>query len=453
MSSDRTRFAVSPARLEAFHVLMRVERDGAYAAPLLAGEHLSRLAPEDRRLAHELVLGVLRWRGELDYVINVTAGRPAEKLDLPVRVALWLGLYQLRHLARVPEHAAVNESVEIVKSGRRRSAAPLVNAALRAAARDRPEAPDERVRDAANRLSIALSHPRWMIARWIERLGADEAEALARADNQPPPHAFRVNPLRAPSLARVLTELGESGVEARESGVAPGAYVVTGGHLSPAARAVREGWVYLQDEASQLVASLVGARAGDRVLDVGAAPGGKSSQMAAAMGNAGLVVALDLHPARLATLAETCRRLAARIVRPAAADASADLPLAEGALFDRVLVDAPCSGTGTLRRNPEIKWRLGEGDLAKFADLQGRLLDRAAERVRPGGRLVYSTCSLEPEENEAVALAFLARSPDFGVASGVVPDALATPDGFLRTWPHRHGSDGFFAAVLERADG
>jgi 16S rRNA (cytosine967-C5)-methyltransferase len=185
------------------------------------------------------------------------------------------------------------------------------------------------------------------------------------------------------------------------------------------------------------------------VLDVGAAPGGKSSQLAAMMGNSGLVVALDLHPSRLATLAETCRRLAANVVRPVAADASVDLPLAADARFDRVLLDAPCSGTGTLRRNPEIKWRLAEADLGRFSGLQSTLLERAAERVRPGGRLVYSTCSLEPEENEAVVDAFLASHPEFRAVEPDAPADLRTERGFLRTWPHRHGTDGFFAAVLQ----
>jgi 16S rRNA (cytosine967-C5)-methyltransferase len=449
VKGPRRESSVSPARREAFRILVRVERDAAFAAPLLASERLAALSPEDRRLAHELVLGVLRWRGELDYLINMTTGRPAEKLDLPVRIALWLGLYQLRHLARIPEHAAVNESVELLKQDKHWRAAPLANAALRAALRDRPEAPDERVRDPLNRLAIATSHPRWLLERWAARLGADEAEALARADNEPPRTAFRINALRAPSLARVLTDLAGEGVEARESALAPGGYTVASGHLTPASRAVRDGWVHVQDEASQLVAALVGARSRERVLDVGAAPGGKTTQMAAAMGNDGVVVAVDLHPARVAILAETCRRLAARIVRPIAADASADLPLAADVRFDRVLVDAPCSGTGTLRRNPEIKWRLAVEDLARFAALQSALLDRAAERVRDGGRLVYSTCSLEPEENEAVAAAFLARHPAFRLAPEAVPEALRTGDGFLRTWPHRHGADGFFAVVLE----
>ncbi len=443
---------VSPARYEAFRILVRVERDGAFAAPLLASDRLAHLSTEDRRLTHELVLGVLRWRGELDYLINLTANRAAEKLDMPIRIALWLGLYQLRHLERVPEHAAVNESVELVKAGKRWRGAPLVNAALRAAVRDRPEAPDARVRDPLNRLSIGLSHPRWMIERWAARLGEAGAEALARTNNEPPPHALRVNPLRAPSRARVLTELSDEGVELRESEIAPGALVIAGGHLTPASRAVRDGWVYLQDESSQLVASLVAARAGDRVLDVGAAPGGKSTAIAASMGNSGLVVAVDLHPARLATLVETSRRLAANIVRPVAADASRDLPVDEGVLFDRVLLDAPCSGTGTLRRNPEIKWRLAAGDLERFADLQGVLLDRAGARVRPGGRLVYSTCSLEPEENEAVVAAFLGRHSDLALVPDAVPERLRTDDGFLRTWPHRDGADGFFAAVFERLD-
>lgn len=447
---DRKPTSVSPARQEAFRILLRVERDAAFAAPLLAADRLADLTPEDRRLAHELVLGVLRWRGELDYLINLCAGRPAEKLDLPVRVALWLGLYQIRHLTRIPAHAAVDESVELTKSGAAWRAAPLVNAALRTAVRERPEAPDERVRDPLNRMSIATSHPKWMLERWAERLGTDGAEALARANDEPPATAFRVNTLRAPSVARVMTELAEEGVEVRASAIAPDGYVVTDGHLTPSSRTVREGWVYPQDEASQLVASLVGAKAGARVLDVGAAPGGKTTAMAAAMANDGSIVAVDLYAARLATLEESARRMAARIVHPVAADASVDLPFAADVLFDAVLVDAPCSGTGTLRRNPEIKWRLEPADLERFSVLQTAMLERAAERVRPGGRLVYSTCSLEAEEDEAVALAFLDRHPEFRLVRDAAPEALRSDDGFVRTWPHRDGTDGFFAAVFER---
>ncbi len=442
--------AVSPARYEAFRILTRVERDGAFAAPLLAGDRLDHLSPEDRRLTHELVMGVERWRGELDYLINLVSGRPAEKLDLPVRVALWLGLYQIRHLERVPEHAAVNESVELVKNGKRWRAAPMVNASLRTALRDKPEAPDERVRDPLNRVSIALAHPRWLLERWCDRYGAESASALARANNETPCHALRINLLRAPSVARVMTALSEEGVTVADSAFSPGALVVTGGHVLPTSRSVREGWIYVQDEASQLVASVVGARPGERILDVGAAPGGKSCQLAAAMGNQGTVLAVDLHPARLVTLCTTARRLAARIVRPLAADAALDLPIRADVTFDRVLVDAPCSGTGTLRRNPEIKWRLQPPDPARFGELQAGLLDRASERVAAGGRLVYSTCSLEREEDEDVALAFLARHPDFRLVDDAVPESARTSEGFLRTWPHVHGSDGFFAAVFER---
>jgi 16S rRNA (cytosine967-C5)-methyltransferase len=441
---------VSPARVEALKILLRVERDGSYSTALLAADRMQALSPEDRRLAHELVLGVLRWRGELDYLINRTAERPAEKLDLPVRIALWIGLYQIRHLARVPEHAAVNESVALVKDSKYWRAAPLVNAALRTALRDRPDAPDERVRDPLNRIAIGLSHPRWLVARWVDRFGEDETRALAGTNNEHPPVAFRINALRAPSVARTLEELASAGVEVRESALAPGAYVVTSGTLSPELRPVSRGWIYLQDEASQLVARIVGAKSGERILDVGAAPGGKSTQMASAMGNAGTVVAVDLHPARLATLAATCSRLATRIVHPVAADASVPLPFSEGARFDRVLLDAPCSGTGTLRRNPEIRWRLAAEDLPRFADLQRALLERAAERVSPGGRLVYATCSLEPEENEAVVEAFLGDNSAFRLDETAVPADVRSPSGYLRTFPHRHGSDGFFAAVLAR---
>lgn len=442
---------VSPGRLEAFRILLRVERDAAFSTPLLAAEALDALSPEDRGLAHELVLGVLRWRGELDYLINAITNRPAEKLDAPVRVALWIGLYQMRHLKRIPEHAAVNESVELVKSGRSWRAAPLANAALRKAARENVQAPDDRVRDPLNRMSIALSHPRWMLERWIERFGEDDARALAESDNEHPPTALRINPLRAPSNARVMTALADAGVAVVPSKVAPGALVVEKGTLAPSARAVKDGWVHLQDEASQLVAHLVDARPGDRVLDIGAAPGGKTSHMAAAMANNGQIVAVDVHPSRLSTLVAVCRRLAANIVRPVAADAASALPFSDRVTFDRVLLDAPCSGTGTLRRNPEIRWRLKKTDLERFAALQSAMLDHAADRVRPGGRLVYSTCSLEREEDEAIVEAFLAKRGDFHLVAEAVPEAFRSTDGFLRVFPHRHGADGFFAAVLELA--
>jgi 16S rRNA (cytosine967-C5)-methyltransferase len=435
--------------MAAASILHRVLRDDSYVSPLLAAEALDELSPEDRRLVHELVLGVLRWRGELDYVINALTSRPAEKLDSPLRVALWLGLYQLRHLERVPEHAAVNESVELVKNSRAWRGASLVNAALRAETRERTSAPDDRVKQPANRLAIELSHPKWLLERWIERFGVDEATNLARANNAHPPVAFRLNPLRAPSLARVFEELSESGVAVRESAIVRGGYVVASGHLTQASRAVREGWIYVQDEASQLVASLVGARAGERVLDIGAAPGGKTTAMAAAMGNNGRIVAVDVHPSRLATLNATCHRLAAQNVSAIAADASTGLPFAGGETFDRVLVDAPCSGTGTLRRNPEIKWRLKAEDLERFTSLQAALLDTAAMRVRAGGRLVYSTCSLEPEEDEVVAAGFLDRHPEFTRVDPDAPDEVRTSDGYVRTFPNRHGADGFFAAVFE----
>jgi len=445
--------AVSPSRAAAASILLRTFRDDAYASPLLAAESLDALAPEDRRLVQELVLGVLRWRGELDYVVNVTTGRPAEKLDAPVRIALWLGLYQLRHLERIPQHAAVNESVELVKQSRAWRGAGLVNAALRAETRQRTLAPDDRVKQPASRLAIELSHPKWMIERWIERFGMDEARAMASANNQPPPVAFRINTLRAPSVARVLEDLAENGVDVRESEFARGAYVVTQGHLTPATRSIRDGWIYVQDEASQLVASLVDARAGESILDIGAAPGGKTTALAAAMGNSGRIVAVDVHPSRLATLVATSDRLAVRNVTPLAADASAGLPFDARVVFDRVLVDAPCSGTGTLRRNPEIKWRLTLPDLGRFAALQGALLDTAAARVRPGGRLVYSTCSIEVEEDEDVVRAFLERHVDFTLAGPSAPAGTRTDCGFVRTYPHVHGADGFFAAVLERAPG
>ncbi len=437
---------LSPARAEAFRVLVRVVRDDAYAAPLLATSRIDLLSVEDRHLVNELVLGVLRWRGELDYIINQLTERAAEKLDLPVRVALWLGLYQLRHLDRIPAHAAVSESVALVRRGASWRAAGLVNATLRGYSRKPPEVPGPHVREPLNRLSIALSHPRWLLARWQGLLGVDEAASLAQANLAPAPVAFRVNTLRAPSVARVLAELDSAGVAVRSSDVAAGGFVVVSGAIAPRSRVVARGWIAIQDEASQLVSELLAARPGERILDIGAAPGGKATALAAAMANQGEVVAVELHQARAEVLAESAERLAARIVRPLVADATQPLPFAPGTAFDAVLVDAPCSGTGTLRRNPEIKWRLREADLAACARTQSALLAEASRWLRPGGRLVYSTCSLERVENEEVVEAFLASHPDFEPVNA--PQRFRVEGGGFRTFPHRHGCDGFFGVEM-----
>ncbi|MEW6209269.1 MAG: 16S rRNA (cytosine(967)-C(5))-methyltransferase RsmB [Acidobacteriota bacterium] len=439
--------AISPARLAAFRILRRVEEQEAFASALVAG--LDDLSPKDRALAQEITLGVLRWQREIDYFIARYTRRPVEKLDSPVRIALRLGVYQLRHLARIPPSAAVNESVSLVKRARLKSAAPMVNAALRNAARHLTDEAGEGIEDSIEKKSIEVSHPRWMLERWIKLLGEDEALALAAANNLSPPLVFRVNTLRADE-DETLRALGEEGVRVEQSEFVPHAFTLRSGQASKIARRAASGDLYIQDEASQLVSLLVEAKPDHRILDLCAAPGSKSSHLAALTRDRAWIIACDLYQHRLATLAQNCQILGAHSIDAVAVDATNDLPFEEK--FDRVLLDAPCSGTGTLRRNPEIKWRLTREDIDRLSQLQTALLDRAARAVAPRGRLVYSTCSVEAEENEEVIRRFLESGSAFRLIEPRAHPSLVTDEKFVRTFPHRHNSDGFFAAVMERID-
>lgn len=442
--------SVSSARRAAFEVLLRVEAESAFASVLLARFSESDFSREDRALAQEIVLGVLRWKRSLDYFIERYSRRPIARLDLPVLIALRIGLYQLRHLTRIPRSAAVNESVNLVKQARSSSAAGLVNAVLRKAAGHLGEQPGETITDPIERASVRLSHPRWMIERWQAWMGEDETASLARANNSPAPTAFRVNSLRT-TVAQALAELANEKITTRESAIAPGAFVVESRSPGVLNRAAERGLIYLQDEASQLVSTLLEPRPGDRVLDLCAAPGSKSSHIAGLAQDKAWIIASDLYTHRLDSLKAASNRLGVTSIDPVALDATQPLPFIESAIaFDRVLVDAPCSGTGTLRGNPEIKWRLSLDDIRRLAELQASLLERAASSVARGGRIVYSTCSIEREENEDVVSRFLESNPRFQSISPGAREDLVTSERFVRTFPHKQGSDGFFAAVIER---
>ncbi|MFY9554647.1 MAG: 16S rRNA (cytosine(967)-C(5))-methyltransferase RsmB [Blastocatellia bacterium] len=445
----RNRETVSPARRAAFDILLRVDSERAYASVLIADLSRSDLLREDRGLVQEIVLGVLRWQRSLDYFVERYAERAIERLDPQVLIALRMGLYQLRHLTRIPQSAAVSESVKLVKRARLSSAAGMVNAVLRNAARHLDETAGQTISDALERMSVQLSHPRWMLERWRSAFGEQDTRDLALANNSPSSTAFRVNTLRA-STADVLADLDAANVKTRESNIAKGAFVVETGLASVIMEAVRRGAIYVQDEASQLVSILLDPKPGHRVLDLCAAPGSKTSHIAALSDDQATIIASDLHPHRLITLRAACQRLGIESVAAVAMDATRELPFRHHAdKFDRVLVDAPCTGTGTLRSNPEIKWRLLFDDLTRLAELQLRLLERAASVVAKDGRLVYSTCSMEREENEDVVRRFLESTNRFRLIRPVAPTDLITGDGFVRTFPHKHRSDGFFAAVLE----
>ena len=424
---------VSPARRAAFEILRRVA-GGAFSSVLLAADQ-PHVKSADRALTHELVLGVLRWQLWLDKIVEHFSKRKVESLDLPVRIALRLGLYQLRFLTRIPASAAVNESVNLVRGAKLSSAAAFVNAVLRRAIREGDYDPAAEIEDPVIRVSIQTSHPAWLIARWIDAFGFAEAEAFARANNEVPPTAFRVVHNRADE-EDVISKLTIAGGAVTPSSIASGAYRIAG-----ASTVLRElstaGQIYLQDEASQLVAQLLDVHSEDRVLDLCAAPGGKTTLMADRISDAALIVAADRSSTRMATITAIAALHQLKSVKSVLLDAAHKLPF-EPKSFDRVLVDAPCSGTGTLRRNPEIRWRLSNDDVLNFSTAQKQFLTNAATVLKPAGRLVYSTCSVEQDENERVVESFLSTNSNFTLIDSV------------RTWPHHEGSDGFFIAIFEK---
>ena len=437
--------AVSPARVAAFNILLRVERESAYAVELLHSALLNDLSPIDRNLATEIVMGVLRWRSVLDETIARLSFTPFRKLDFEVLTALRMGVYQKQFLTKVPAHAVVNETVELVKQAKKTSAAGLVNAVMRkvkSAAYD----PPSKLGDVGY-LSAALAHPKWLVERWVSFCGQDIAQKICEYDQRIPATILRLNNLEDEAL------LVSQGIQLASGVLMATARMVTSGDAS-ATQLFRDGKVAIQDEGSQLIAALVGK--GRRILDCCAAPGGKTAAMATRLPEAE-IVATELHPHRAMLL----RRLAPQQnVEVITADV---LTLPYGADFDRVLADVPCSGTGTLARNPEIKWKLKPEDLLDLQSRQIAILKAAMRHVTSGGRLVYSTCSLEPEENEQVIAACLPNS-NFKIVpvrtelqhleeSGDLVwkniNALISGD-FLRTIPGVHPCDGFFAAVLEK---
>jgi 16S rRNA (cytosine967-C5)-methyltransferase len=447
---------IAPARTAAFAVLRSVT-SGAADLPAALARGRSGLHDErDRALAGEIATGTLRWQAAFDHVIGVFANRPIARLDPEILDILRLTIFQLLHLDRVPASAAVDDAVNLAKKAGKKSAAPLVNAILRRVSRERGRLPlpprDVNTRDAAlDYLSVTLSHPRWLVARWLDRYGFDAAEAWCRFDNSPAPLTLRANPLRS-SRARVADDLQVHGVKTRPARFAPDGLIVETGNplLTPLAST---GAFVVQDEASQLVALMTEARPGERVLDACASPGGKTTAMAAAMEDTGLIVAADVRPRRTALLADTVRRSGAKNVRIVRADASHPAPLS--IRFDCVLVDAPCSGLGTLRRDPDIKWKRSEAELARNAELQVRLLHALSGSVRDGGRLVYATCSSEPDENDLVVGRFIDEHRGFSVHMPQgLPDAvrpLIDEQGYLRTLPYRDGLEAFYAASLVKA--
>lgn len=440
--------SAATGRVAAVQRLLRVEEGGAYVARLGGG-----LAPEDERLASDLVAGVTRLRRRLDFLLAPLVRGGLDRLDAPIRQALRVGLYDLLERG-TPPHAAVGEAVEAARTLGHRGGAGLVNAVLRAAARalgaGAPPRPD--TGDAAEDLAVWHSYPTWLVRRWRDRLGPDDAVALLEAGNATPTFGLRANPLRTTPDA-LADELRALGVESRPSQWLDDVLVV--GRLQPVLHAgiVRDGRAVVQDEGAAMVVRVLDPQPGDAVLDAAAAPGGKTLYAAERMGARGRVVALDVSEGKLRLLAAAAAAHGVGFVETVVADlrAATKRPGLREA-FDRVLLDAPCSGLGVLGRRADLRWNRSEADLATLADLQDELLDAAALAVRPGGLLVYATCSVEPEENEDRVAAFLERRAEFAAedVGDRVPAAMRTPAGHYAALPHRHGTDGAFAARLRR---
>jgi 16S rRNA (cytosine967-C5)-methyltransferase len=447
---------ISPARMAAYGILRAVAAGEEDLPAAIARARRTLRDPRDQALAAEIAIGVERRRATLDHLIAWSSSRPIEQLDLEVLTILRLTLYQLLYLSRIPAPAAVDEGVQLTKRAGKTSAAGFVNAVLRTVSRhrsslplpSRPERPADR-EAALEYLSVTLSHPRWLAARWLDRLGPDVARRWMEFNNAPAPLTLRANRFRG-SREQLRQRLAARGVNTSAGRFAPDALIVEAGN--PLAGGRPDGSFVVQDEASQLVTLLAGVRPGPRVLDTCASPGSKATALAYSAGG-GLVVACDVRERRMALLARTIAITGADRIRLVQADAARPLPFC--AQFDCVIVDAPCSGLGTLRRDPDIRWRRQEAQLKAFAAAQRKMLDHAAQVVAPGGRLVYATCSSEPEENEDVATAFLHDWPSFtavhaGRAHPDLPPAVVNERGHLRTSPDQHGLEAFFGAVFER---
>jgi 16S rRNA (cytosine967-C5)-methyltransferase len=447
----RAATAPSPARAAAARALVRVAEDEAFADLALDAELTARpIAPRDAALATELVYGTLRWQRYLDWILAPHSRRPLASLDTRVLVLLRMSAYQLVFLERIPPFAAVSDAVSLAKGRGARGAPEFVNAVLRSfarrGARERePRPPD----DPLDALAVRLSFPTWLAARWVQRAGLDDATALMRAMNERPPMTVRTNTLRLTreQLAERLRR--EESLAATPTRYAPEGLVVEHGGTPAGWRAFDDGAFVVQDEASMLVARLLDPHAGETVADACAAPGTKTTHLAQLMDNRGRIVALDPQPTRLARVVEAARRLGVTIVETRGGSAELLAGELTGAC-DAVLVDAPCSNLGVLRRNPEVKWRRAAADLPASAARQRAILNAAAGMVKPGGRLVYATCSTEPEENEAVAAAFRDARPDFAVDPPASFPLPLDADGVLRCRPHRHGTDGFTAVRFRR---
>ncbi|MET0753005.1 MAG: 16S rRNA (cytosine(967)-C(5))-methyltransferase RsmB [Pyrinomonadaceae bacterium] len=430
---------VSPARFAAFEILTKIEREKAFSSAILP-IYEENLSVKDRALCHELTLGVLRRQIYLDRIIEKLTNKNVEKFDLAVVLALRLGLYQLLFLDKIPDYSAINESVNLVQKAKKTSAKGLVNAVLRRVLREKVELD---FTDEIEKISVKTSHPRWLIEKWTRQFGFEETEKLALANNETPKPAFRFtgNFHHGDTETRSFFETSK---------FVEGCFIaekIDSNLLELAGKSE----IYFQDEASQMVAGIIKPEENQKFLDVCASPGSKTTQIGNRKSEIGnLIVAGDLYFQRVKFLRENCRKQGVDFVQIVQYDAEKSLPFAENA-FEWVLVDAPCTGTGTIRHNPEIRYFLREKDFAELSGKQLEILKNASKLVKSGGKLIYSTCSLEREENESVVEKFLEAHAEFRKIVPELAERFLTDENFARTFPQRDEMDGFFIAAFEKA--
>jgi 16S rRNA (cytosine967-C5)-methyltransferase len=437
-------------REAALRILQAVDTRSAFSDRMLDGAHAQARGgpdPRDAGLMHELVKGTLRWRGRVDWALDPRVHIGLAKVQPWIKNVLRMGAYQILFLDRVPPHAAVDESVKLAHKYGHPGTAGLVNSVLRRLA-DEKDSIEVPAGDDAASLAVWGSHPQWLVERWLERFGVDATRALLLANNRAVPVGLRVNRLRG-TREQLIERLAAEDVIATPAKYSPDLAWIEGHQAPGALAAFREGWCTVQDESESLVGRLLAPQPHERLLDLCAAPGGKCTHLAELMGDEGEVWAMDRDAARAASLENTVARLGAHSVHVVQGDGRTySFPMP----FDRVLVDAPCSGLGVIGRRADARWRKGPEALREMPPIQLDLLAAGGRRARPGGVLVYSVCSFEPEETIAVVERFLRQSPSFVLesASGLLPDDVVDENGFMRLLPHVHGCDGAFAARFRR---
>ena len=448
MSKKKQQIWDGNVRDAALTILLAVDKNQAYSNLLLHQTiEKYKIDAKDRGLLTEITYGTLQHKLTLDYYLEPFI---RGKVDLWVRWLLRLSLYQMQYLSRIPAHAAVNEAVEIAKRRGHKGIASMVNGILRSILREGVRSTDD-IEDPIERLAIATSHPQWLVERWVESYGYEETAEMLRENNIPPVQTVRVNTTKA-TVENVLATLEREGVKAVRSEVMPECIHLQTGQAARTA-AFKHGLITIQDESSMLPANVLNPKPGMKALDMCAAPGGKTTHMAEKMQNEGSILAMDLHPKKLDLIDENTVRLGLEIVQTAPIDGRKAATFLPKESFDAVLVDAPCSGLGVMRRKPDIKYTKREEDLASLQTIQLAILDNAVQVLKPGGRLVYSTCTVDKRENEGTVETFLSQHPEMESESLTnLPEKLLAKqnNGMLQVFPQDFGSDGFFVAAFRK---